>query len=227
MHACCLPLPSQTQFTESGVKEAKNVSATDRSEELRSGMAIIRSATPLGKAKIGDASCDSSKILALIRSAHERSDPHERWLRNQVNRAHDARFACILYSLSPQGHYSENQMDAKKTRVDDNGETFKKQNAIQLRHVPQHQTLAVTGLIPHGKLNTKGDGHIDGLQVELCHRGIAAADVPDKTTARKDKLKQLEMQRLVGQGVPQHEADALGKKHFKVLSTFKFKFVDD
>jgi len=227
MHSTYLPLPSQTQFVESGVKEAKNVSSTDRSEELRSSLAIIRSATPLGKSKIGDASYNSSKILSLIRSAHERSDPHEHWQRNQIDDAYDARFNTILYSLSPQGHYKENRVDAKKTRVDEDGDKFKKQNATQLKHVPQHQTPAVTGLIPYGKLVQKAAGHMDGLRIELCHRGIGAADVPKKITARKDKLKQLEVQRLIDAGVPQQEAEALGKKHFKVLSTYQFKFGDD
>jgi hypothetical protein len=37
-----LPLASQTQFVEAGVKEAENVSNTDRLEELRSAYAIIR-----------------------------------------------------------------------------------------------------------------------------------------------------------------------------------------
>ena len=45
MHAKYLPLPHQTQFVESAVKEAKLVSATDRSEQQRSCYAIIRSAT--------------------------------------------------------------------------------------------------------------------------------------------------------------------------------------
>ena len=39
-----LPLASQTQFVEAGVKEARNVSPTDRSEPLRSAYAVARSA---------------------------------------------------------------------------------------------------------------------------------------------------------------------------------------
>jgi len=33
MHSTCLPSPCQTQFVETGVKEAKNVSTADRSEQ--------------------------------------------------------------------------------------------------------------------------------------------------------------------------------------------------
>jgi hypothetical protein len=44
-HFCsvCLPLASNSQFAEAGVKEAKIVSATGRNEELRSVCAISRS----------------------------------------------------------------------------------------------------------------------------------------------------------------------------------------
>ena len=63
MHKTHLLLASQTQFFESGVKEAKNVSSTDRSEELRTALTIIRSATPLGKSKLDeDTSYNSSKV---------------------------------------------------------------------------------------------------------------------------------------------------------------------
>jgi len=79
MHSAFLPLPSQMQFVESGVKEAKYASSTDRSEELRSGIAIIRSATPLGKSKLDDdTSCNSSNILAIVQSLSLLSLP--RWL---------------------------------------------------------------------------------------------------------------------------------------------------
>jgi len=47
MHKKYLAVPSQTQFVESGVKDAKYVSATDRSEQTRTNMAIVRSNTPL------------------------------------------------------------------------------------------------------------------------------------------------------------------------------------
>jgi hypothetical protein len=44
MYSTYLPLASQTQFVEAGVKEAKIVSQLDRSEQLRSVYAINRSA---------------------------------------------------------------------------------------------------------------------------------------------------------------------------------------
>jgi len=41
MHSTCLPLPSQTQFVESLVKDAANASQTDRSEQHRSCYCIV------------------------------------------------------------------------------------------------------------------------------------------------------------------------------------------
>jgi len=132
-----------------------------------------------------------------------------------------------LHSMS-QGHCKEERVDAKKTRIEEEGCKFKKQNAIQAKHMPQHQTPAVSGLIPFGKINTKGAGHMEGSQTELCHWGVAVADVQKlRTTARKDMLKELEVKRLMDAGVPQQEAETLGKKHFKALSGFQFKLSDD
>lgn len=177
LHETYLPLPSQTQFVESGVKEAKNVSSTDRSEELHAALAIIRSASPLGKSKLDDdTSYNSSKILALIRSAHNRSEPHEGWKRNQIDNAYDARFNTILHSIT-HGHYKEERLEAKKTKVDEQGPVYKKQNVTQTTHVQQHKMSAMTGLMPHGKLFSKGNGHMDDLMTELIHRGVALEDV--------------------------------------------------
>ena len=54
MHETYLALASHAQHVERGVKEAKCASATDRSEEQRTCMAIIRSHTPLTRVKIDD-----------------------------------------------------------------------------------------------------------------------------------------------------------------------------
>ena len=80
MQNTCLSLPSQTQFVERGVKDAKEVSSTDRSEQLRTCMAIIRSPSPLGKLKEDpELSYNANKVLALVKSAEERARPHTVW----------------------------------------------------------------------------------------------------------------------------------------------------
>ena len=58
-----LPMPSNTQFVESGVKEAKIVSATNRSEQMHSIYAIIRSAHVFP----GDKTLTSAPKQALAR----------------------------------------------------------------------------------------------------------------------------------------------------------------
>jgi hypothetical protein len=62
--ATFLPLPSNTQFVESGVKEAKIVSATNRSEQMSSIYAIIRSVHVVF---VGDKTLTSAPKKALAR----------------------------------------------------------------------------------------------------------------------------------------------------------------
>jgi len=227
MHSTYLPLASQTQFVESEVKTAKLVAQTDRSEELRTCVAMIRSLSPLGKAKEEDSnnSYTGSKIKALVLSAWQRSLPHVRWKKNQVNNECDARLNTILYSLSPQGHFKDSRVEAKKARVDEAGLNYKKQNQAQ-QVKPQHKTPAVTGLIPYSRLTLAGTNHMEGYEAELCHRGVDTDDVPNKITGRKALLQQLEIERLINEGVPQQTAQEVGKKHFKKQSTFEFVFAD-
>jgi len=99
MHAKHLALPHQTQFVESAVKEAKLVSSTDRSEQLRSCYATIRSATPLGKA---DKNANAEKIKAIIRSAALRASKHIEYNWSQVDYSYDARFNQVVHSLAGQ-----------------------------------------------------------------------------------------------------------------------------
>jgi len=68
---------------------------------------------------------------------------------------------------------------------------------------------------------------MDGLRMQLCRRGVAAVGVPKKMAARKDMRKELEVKRLKDATAPEQEAQALSRKHFKVLSIVQHKFVDD
>jgi hypothetical protein len=84
MYSKYLPLASQTQFVEAGVKEAKNVSPTNRSEMLRSAYAVSRSARVHS---IGDLRYIKStkRIEELIHSAIIHSDEHEAFKSNDPN----------------------------------------------------------------------------------------------------------------------------------------------
>jgi len=85
MHSTCLPVPSILQFVESGVKEAKHVSATDRSEAIQKCLAVVGSCTPLGKAKSINPklSFNVNRILAVLRSSEMHASPHVQWSNNQ------------------------------------------------------------------------------------------------------------------------------------------------
>ena len=68
---------------------------------------------------------------------------------------------------------------------------------------------------------------MDDLETELLFRGVEEDEMPSKISERKDLLKQLETDRLLSEGVPQQEAQALAKKHFKKLSNAPFKLTDE
>ena len=223
MHSTCLPLASQTQFVERDVKEAKCVSATDRSEEHRTCMAIVRSHTPFGRVKLDDTtSYNSSKIQALIESAKDRSSQHNLWQLNQEDHQHDARYNQMRYSLAG-GHSKHERAEQKRAVVDDTGSTFKKPNVHQ-QLKPQTKTYEVAGLIPHGMLVKARN--MQDLEEELLFRGVKVEDLPEKVNDRKSKLKVLEAQRLVDQE-NMTTKDAAKHRAFKPLSAARFKLTDE
>ena len=143
MHSTYLPLASHTQFVETAVKEAKNVSATDRSEQIRTCLAVIRSSASLGKEREDS---NKKKMLAIIQSARDRTEPHNAQRETQVDRKCDQRFNTLLHAITKQGHFKNKRIDVKKLKVDDQGSKCKKQNMSQ-QTKQQHMTSAVTGLM--------------------------------------------------------------------------------
>jgi len=221
MHSTYLPLASQTQFVERGVKEAKYVSATDRSEEHRSCMAIIRSHTPLGRVKLDDSSYNASKILSLIESSKSRSSQHNLWQVNQEDHQYDARYNQIRHSLAG-GHFKVERVQAKKDVVNTTGFKYKKPNiAQQIR--PQTKTYQVKGLVPYGKLVQARN--MDDLRIELLFRGISEEDIPAKVSGGKEKLKLLECERLINEENMTAQ-DAAKHKAFKRLSEAPFELTE-
>ena len=216
MHSKYLPLPHQTQFVESVVKEAKIVSVTDRSEQHRSCIATIRSGTPLGRAK---EDANKKKIIGIIESARARSDPHVEW-------ADDDGYANHITSIKTAmkaDHFKHTRIEEKIAVVDSQGPKCKKPNATQ-QVKQQHHAPAVSGLIPFGKIFTTKTGHMKGLQVELMHRGFEVKEIPPGANARKHKLRVLETERLMADGMERSKAAAQAQKHFKLLSNAKFLF---
>jgi len=219
MHSTYLQLPSQTQFVESIVKEAKLVSQTDRSEQHRTWLAIIRSATPLGKTEKG---WNVNKIKAIIQSTSDRVNPHYILRREE---GYQLQYNRTLAALSRE-HYRAVRIGDKKVTVDDQGVKYKKPNVVQ-QIKQQHQTPTVSGLVPYGKLFLKKHDHMRGLEVELLHRGTLPANMPDKITGRKDLLKQLETQRLITEeGVDMKTAAEKAKKHFECCQHSSSSLID-
>jgi len=223
MHSTYLALACHTHFVERFVKEAKYVSATDRSEEHRSAIAVIRASTPLGKStKEEDLSYNASKIRALIGSATARSTEHTLWQTNQEeDHEYDARFAQVSHALK-RGHFKQERIDAKLNKVEAKGSTFKAQNKAQQKK-EQDKTAAVTGLIPYGKLVIKRN--MDDLKVELEHRGVEPEDAPSKISKRIEALKELETQRLMD-AENMSRMDASKHKAFCIQSGAAFKLRD-
>lgn len=224
MHSTYLPLPHQTQFVESAVKESKNVSSTDRSEQLRTCLAIIRSPTPLSTQGIKEA--NKNKVLAIIQSARDRTDPHEQWMEEQEGRQHNQRFNVLLYTLSQQGHFKNERIDSKKLKVDEQGSKYKRQNRNQMAK-QQHMTSAVTGLIPYSKVTKKRN--MEDVVKEILHRQWQLnyqSPLPNTMPLRKDLLKKLETIRLIEEESMAVDA-AAEHKSFLIQSDAEFKMTDD
>jgi len=224
MHSTYLPLPSHTQFVELVVKDAKEVSSTDRLEEHCTWMAIAWSATPLGKSKSAneDLSFNANNILAVLKSSVDRATPHEHWGKHQVDNAHDARLAQIQHSLQ-RGNFKNDRIKAKRNNVDELEPKCKRPNVAQQQKA-QELTPAVTGLIPCDKLVKKRN--MEDLQDKLLCCGVEPQDVPKSITDRKKMLQDLESQRLLDAGIEQQAATEQSKKHFLKQSDAPFKLTN-
>jgi len=67
----------------------------------------------------------------------------------------------------------------------------------------------ITGNNPVGKLCTTKEGHMEGLETELMHRGVCVQDLPRRTKDRKKKSKELECKRLQDEdGLPKRKPKA-------------------
>jgi len=212
-----LALPSATQFVEFGVKEAKNVSTTNRSEEIRSCYAIVRSAhvTDAGNSKAKSTNVDM--ILNRIRTALNAAKEHVEWkIQDPLYNSQHSNVVRLL----KRGHFKVTRVDKKKYLIDEFAIEDKTMNALQ-KQQPQQLTAAVTGHILYGKVVQAL--HMQDLEKELSCRGVSYDDMPVKVTARKNKLKELEVNRLIEEeGMENKDAEDLGRKQFQVLSEAEF-----
>mgnify|MGYP000225486643 CR=1 FL=1 len=221
MFAKYLAIPSHAQFVEFGVKEALNVSATNRSEEVRSAYGIVRSAhvTDAGNSKTG--STNVEMIVNRINAAMQAANTHARWRRDE--NSYDEQLKNVLHLLK-HGHFKSERVNKRKLEIDASANVNKRMNQAQ-QPQPQQLTAAVTGHIVFGKLVQRL--HMEDLKLELMHRMIPEEEMPDNVTERKQLLKELEVTRLQEAGMKEEDALKIGQKQFEVFSTAEFRMESD
>ena len=142
-----LPLASHTQFVEAGVKEAKIVSQSDQSEQLRSAYAIIRSASLHSIGVVRDLS-SNERIQKLIKSAQQHVNASEELQQDQPN--YLELINAIVTSMRKE-HFKQERVNMLVATAINKGSVNKKDNAIQKKRGVD-TTLVMLGLIPYGKL---------------------------------------------------------------------------
>lgn len=212
-----LPLPSHTQFVEFGVKEALNVSTTNRSEEVRSACSIVRSAhvTDAGNSKTGSSNVEM--IVNRINAAINTTNKHSEWRRTEDN--YDEQMKNIIRLLK-HGHFKSERINKRKIEIDATANVNKRQNRGQ-QPKEQQLTAAVTGHVLFSLLVQRL--HMDDLKLELMHRNVPENDIPESVTNRKNLLKDLEVERLKSAGMKEEQATKIGRKQFEVLSEAEFE----
>jgi hypothetical protein len=193
MYSTYLPLASHTQFVEAGVKEAKIVSTTDRSEPLRSAYAINRSARvhsasdkPLRELTANE------RVTALIQSAKDHIQVHDSLQKNVPD--YKDRLADIQKAIQ-QDHYKHERVEKLKEVAMTKSGKNKMPNAIQQKSGTT-KTLDTMGFVAYGRV--KKAAHHGALIQELVHRGVCTVEEANATnfTELKRLLKDNEIARL-------------------------------
>jgi len=163
-----------------------------------------------------------------VESAQERTEIHKHFIVTQHDRKHNQRFNNLLFTLSKQEHFKNEQNNAKKLKVDNTLTHCKKQNVHQ-QAKQQHVTMAVTGLISHSKETKKRN--TDDMRMELRHRQWQLnyqGPLPKEMKERKELLKKLETTRLLGEeGLDVANAKKGANKYLRMQSKVEFKMTDD
>jgi hypothetical protein len=210
-----LPLPSHTQFVEAGVKEAKNVSLTDRSEQLRSAYTVIRSARVHNIDDLWGLS-STQRIEALFLNALEHDEDQEElrlFYPDYKDRVQD------IARTMRQDHFKQERVEKLQQTALAKLHKNKKENQLQ-KKTGVDRTHAMEGLFPYGKIVQAL--HFNALKEELLFRGCIEDEVDKmKVTDRKNKLKELEIKRVADNGGDASQKDA-ATKAFKPLSNALF-----
>ena len=232
MHGVYLPLASNTQFVEAGVKEASLASKTGRHEEMRSIYCINRSSTVLATGVNRDTK-PTDKIRLLMNAAKKKEKYHSALKEEGGKVRYDAAINGIKQELL-QNHYKHERVDRQTQAIIDTANTNKVANQRQLKEgVDASETMLAMGHVAYSKV-VSSQGHLSDLVQELTHRGYdtwnhGADYVDGKGNPRPNKrltftdlkvaLKELEIERITGD----EEAVEWAQKSFLVLSEATFK----
>jgi hypothetical protein len=213
LYSMYLPLASQTQFVEAGVKEAKNVSITDRSEMLRSAYAVARAARVHS---IEDIRClkSTQRVEALITNALAHAEEHMEL--KEANPDYQDKIDAITDYMREQ-HFREQRLQQAIVDALEKANKNKQENAVQ-KKVGVDRTHAMLDMFAYGKL--KKSLHHDMLKVELLFRGCSEEEVNKMSiTQRKLKLKDMEVDRLKDDPIRKD----IATKAFLSLSGLQFR----
>jgi hypothetical protein len=163
-HFCSyyLPLASNSQFVEAGVKEAKIVSTTGRNEELRSVYAICRSFL-FGKLK--QSTNNPARVNQILTVVIEQNSIHQ----NEINKLAREERRKVLTSALMENHFRKGRLEKKQKNISKKGSADKADNVTQ-RLEGVHDTAFIDGKIQYGKL-LKIE-HTRDLAIELTYRGL-------------------------------------------------------
>lgn len=219
-----LPLASQTQFVESGVKDASNVSKTGRSEELRSAYAIVRSYL-IHNSALSNMSAPA-KALYFIQAASAFNDRQEEEMATTDN--YNELFNEILEKLKNE-HYKNQREKELIDRVNATGLVLRKENERQQRTVVD-RTNAILKQTPYSlvkkgnpKSNDRKKTHVHDVRDELTARGCPVDQIEafllNDWSGMKKWLRKHEKDRVRDTPAAVRNAD----KAFKPQSNAKFE----
>jgi hypothetical protein len=214
MYAAYLPLASHTQFVEAGVKEAKIISCTDRSEQLRSAYAVNRSAT-MHNEKVRTMTV-TQRIQWLLKATRIHVDRHEELGQELPEYSKDV---AKIAGLMRQHHFKEERLQKLQDDALKKLNKNKKENALQ-KATGVDTTNAMAGLFAYGNLVSKL--HLDAIGTELLFRGCSEEAIAKlKIRERIKMLKDLELKRVVDNGGDDAQK-AAALKAFEPLSEAVF-----
>jgi hypothetical protein len=194
MYSTYLPLASQTQFVEAGVKEAKIVSQSDRSEQLRSVYAINRSARvhpAPGETALREQGAPE-RVCNLLKTAKKHVEVHND-IRDRDVVDYSSKLADIARVIR-QDHFKKERIEGLLATANNKQSVNKKENCAQQK-TGVDRTLDQLGFVAYGKL-TKNP-HLPSIRLELIHRGCPEEQTNTwKITECKHKLKEHELRRL-------------------------------